>query len=51
MKVKECRLLARRRQLNTHVIESDAFPLSDDELERIWKSENPNFTMYNQILW
>lgn len=39
MKVTGCGFLTRRRQLNTHITESDAVPLSKDELDRISKIE------------
>lgn len=39
MKLKGCGFLTRRRQPNTHITESDAVPLSKDELDRISKIE------------
>ena len=45
MKVKGCRLSA-NRHLNTYITESDAVPLSNDELERISKTEIPNSTLF-----
>lgn len=42
MKVKGCGFLTRRRQLNTHITESDAVPLSKDKLDRISKIETSN---------